>query len=101
MPPPNAARNARIRAVRARAKRALKVLICFINGQTISYSAYCINQLLLEGFINLTAQVTDINIHYIGLVEGFITPDVLGDLSPCQDASWFTQQAFQHRKLFQ
>src|SRR5512141_2723795 len=101
MPPPNAARNARIRAVTERAKRPRRVLISFIDGQAISHSAHRVNQLLLKRFINLAPQIANVNIHYVGLVEVFIAPNVLSDLRTGQDASWFTQQTLEYRKFFQ
>src|ERR1044071_9675015 len=98
MPPPNAARNARMRAVSERAKRPLSVLISFINGQAVPYSPYGVNQFLLEGLINLASQIAELDIHHVGLVEIFIASDVLGNLCPGEHAARFTQQAFQHRK---
>src|SRR6266508_982698 len=100
MPPPNAARNARIRAVTESAKRARSVLISFINGQAISHPAHCVNQLLLKGFIDLAAQIADVDIYHVRLIEVFVVLDVLGDLRTDQDATWFAQQTFEHGKFF-
>src|SRR6266516_1650841 len=100
MPPPKVTRNPKMRTVNDRAKRARNVLINFIEREAIAHAAHGINQPLFEGFVNLAAQVADIDIYHIGLVEVFVVPDMFSDLRTCQNTSRFTQQAFEYGKFF-
>src|SRR6266496_5203466 len=100
MPPPNVTRNARMRTVNDKAKRTRRVLISLIERQAIAHAAYSVDQPLLERCVNLAAQIANINIHHIGLVEVFVVPDMFGDLRTRQNMSRFTQQIFQYGKFF-
>jgi hypothetical protein len=73
------------------------VLIHFIECQAIAYSTHGMDEFLLEGIVNLAAQVADVDIHHIGLVEGIGIPNVLRNLVRVR-TFWFPA-AFERRKF--